>query len=226
MSKSKKNRYKGLKFNYKINNQILMDKYLTVSDFLSTNFPKNNNSMSPMDNTEIFNIHWNGLPLSIEQEVITVAGLKSILVNGYDFSNKNIYLKNKKCKQKLERKSIHSIEEIRELTKDVLFKKDCDAKVKLDGDIIKGNSQRYQTFFTKGIKCTCCGIEGRYFAKEKHINDKPYHLNLYAIDENGVEVLMTKDHIVPYSKGGKNEITNYQTMCERYNVAKGNRLEQ
>ena len=33
--------------------------------------------------------------------------------------------------------------------------------VNIRGDIIKGNSQRFQTFFTKGLKCSCCGIEGK-----------------------------------------------------------------
>lgn len=40
------------------------------------------------------------------------------------------------------------------------------------------------------------------------------------IDENGKEVLMTKDHIIPKSKGGANDISNYQTMCKRCNEAK------
>lgn len=31
--KSKKNRYSGLKFNYKIGETVLMDKYLTIDDF-------------------------------------------------------------------------------------------------------------------------------------------------------------------------------------------------
>lgn len=57
------------------------------------------------------------------------------------------------------------------------------------------------------------------------MKDKSFHLNLYAIDENGKEVLMTKDHIIPKSKGGADDISNYQTMCERCNEAKGNRLE-
>lgn len=40
------------------------------------------------------------------------------------------------------------------------------------------------------------------------------------IDENGKEVLMTKDHVIPKSKGGANDISNYQTMCKRCNEAK------
>lgn len=126
-------------------------------------------------------------------------------------------------KSTLERKSVHSIEEVKEAVKNVLFEKfKKDAKVELDGDIIKGNSQRYQLFFTKGTKCVCCGIEGKYFAKERSIRQAAYHLNLYAIDDNGQEVLITKDHIIPKSKGGKDELENYQTMCIRCNERKGN----
>jgi 5-methylcytosine-specific restriction endonuclease McrA len=39
------------------------------------------------------------------------------------------------------------------------------------------------------------------------------HLNLYAVTETGERVLMTKDHIVPRSRGGANQHENYQTMC-------------
>ena len=48
---------------------------------------------------------------------------------------------------------------------------------------------------------------------------------LYAVNENGIEVLMTKDHIIPVSKGGKNILSNYQTMCELCNLEKGNNME-
>ena len=107
-----------------------------------------------------------------------------------------------------------------------MFEKDRQlAKVDFDGDLIKSNSQRYQTFFTKGCKCVICGIEGKYFAKEKFADQSTYHLNLYAVDDNGDEILMTKDHIIPRSKGGIDDISNYQTMCKLCNEAKGNKLE-
>lgn len=107
-----------------------------------------------------------------------------------------------------------------------MFEKDRQlAKVDFDGDLIKSNSQRYQTFFTKGCKCVVCEIEGKYFAKERHLQDKTYHLNLYAVDDNGDEIFMTKDHIIPHSKGGIDDISNYQTMCKLCNEAKGNKLE-
>ena len=88
--------------------------------------------------------------------------------------------------------------------------------------MIKGNSQRLQLFFTKGMKCVCCGIEGQYFAKEKNAGtEMSYHLNLYGIDKDGNERLITKDHIVAYSNGGKNHLDNYQTMCIDCNRLKG-----
>ena len=126
-------------------------------------------------------------------------------------------------KRNIKRKSIHSIEEVYEAVKDVLDNKE-ETKIEFDGDLIKGNSQRYQTFFKKGMVCKCCGIKGKYFAKEIHKNAKAYHLNLYAVDDNGKEILMTKDHIIPRSKGGKNSLKNYQCMCEPCNKRKGNKL--
>lgn len=127
----------------------------------------------------------------------------------------------------LERKEIYSIDFIRNTTNDVLFADDKnESLINLDGDIVRGNSQRYQTFFTKGCSCVKCGIEGKYFAKEKHRNASRYHLNLYAVDNNGREILMTKDHIIPRSKGGKNHVDNYQTMCKICNEEKGNNMEE
>ena len=122
----------------------------------------------------------------------------------------------------LRRKENLTIEEVYDAVKDVLFEPEGKkAMVVINGDKIKGNSQRFQTFFTKGLKCACCGIEGKYFGKEKDFNAARYHLNLYALDESGNEVLMTKDHIVPRSKGGASELYNYQTMCVKCNIAKG-----
>ena len=210
--KSNKSRYKGLRFNYKIDGKVLMDKYQTIDDFLSTEFPKNNNPLSPIDETILFNIKWNNNPILSCAGEHKLSEIKNILKN-FD-------------PNQLERKEIYSIEEVEEKVKDVLFEKKRNlSKVDFDGDMIKGNSQRYQTFFTKGCRCVKCGIEGKYFVKEKHLKDISFHLNLYAIDENEKEILMTKDHIIPKSKGGANDISNYQTMCKKCNEAKENRLE-
>lgn len=104
------------------------------------------------------------------------------------------------------------------------------AKVYL-GKRVKMGSQRYELFKHKGTKCVKCGLEGVFFALEKdrknkeNINDR-YHFNLYGFNENMKEVMLTKDHIVPRSKGGKNELGNYQTMCTKCNWDKGNKDEE
>ena len=49
------------------------------------------------------------------------------------------------------------------------------------------------------------------------------HFNLYGLEDEE-EVMFTKDHIIPKSKGGRTHISNMQTMCSNCNNAKGNRL--
>jgi hypothetical protein len=91
----------------------------------------------------------------------------------------------------------------------------------LDGDLVNMASDRYKCFKIHGTRCAFCKIEGRFFAKERYENNGVgFHLNLYAIDENGKEVLMTKDHKLPKSKGGKSHPDNYMTLCAHCNVFK------
>lgn len=81
-----------------------------------------------------------------------------------------------------ERKETYSIEKVYDKLKDYLFSEDkIEPRVDFDGDLIKARSKRYQTFFTKGCKCVSCGIEGKFFAKERG-GSELYHLNLYAVD--------------------------------------------
>lgn len=90
------------------------------------------------------------------------------------------------------------------------------------------SSLRLRMFATKGCKCVTCGIEGAFFATEVSAGskDQSHHLNLYAVDPEGHEILMTKDHIVPSSKGGKDELNNLQPMCCFCNSRKGNKVEK
>ena len=94
--------------------------------------------------------------------------------------------------------------------------------VEFDGDLIKMESQRYRLFKRDGVTCINCNNSGQYFIKEKHKHDTIYHFNLYGIID-GNEVLFTKDHIIPKSKGGKNHMSNYQVMCYMCNHEKGNK---
>ena len=96
-------------------------------------------------------------------------------------------------------------------------------KIKIfNGKKVKMFSHRYITFKEKGIKCEKCGIDGKFFLLERDekMDSDKYHFNLYAIDKNGNNILMTKDHIIPKSKGGKSDISNYQTMCTKCNLDK------
>ena len=103
-----------------------------------------------------------------------------------------------------------------------------------DGDLIPVTSVRYQTFY-QSLRCVGCGLTGLYFAKERsakwHKKKKifmatteSWHFNLYAINHLGKEVLMTKDHIHPKSKGGLDELDNLQTMCKPCNGKKKDHL--
>jgi 5-methylcytosine-specific restriction endonuclease McrA len=88
------------------------------------------------------------------------------------------------------------------------------------------DSDRLECFRRSNV-CVTCGIVGVIFllnaADRKGVKENP-HLNLFGIDGDEF-ILMTKDHIIPSSKGGRDDITNLQTMCFRCNTAKGNKIE-
>ena len=86
---------------------------------------------------------------------------------------------------------------------------------------VKITSERYHVF-KKSVVCCECGLKGSFLGIERQpLQNGSFHLNLYGIDDNKEEVLFTKDHIIPKSKGGKNEFSNYQTMCSKCNERKG-----
>jgi len=96
--------------------------------------------------------------------------------------------------------------------------------MQFDGDQVKIRSDRLLTFHRKGIKCVKCGIEGKFFAKERSSKTSYWHMNLYAVNKEGHEVLMTKDHIIPKAKGGASSLYNYQPMCVKCNGAKADTI--
>lgn len=91
----------------------------------------------------------------------------------------------------------------------------------VDGFNVHPQSLRYATFYQKGVKCACCGKKGAYFQLCGEENSNRRHFNLYA--EDGT--LMTKDHIIPTSKGGINYVKNLQTMCVDCNKEKGSKCD-
>jgi len=122
-----------------------------------------------------------------------------------------------------ERKELYSPEE-------VLSKLDKDRHV-FDGDEIKMQSLRYHVF-SRSLSCSGCGLLGTYFAKERQVtwkgdvlNSGRFHFNLYGVTPDGLEILFTKDHILPSSKGGTDSLSNLQTMCLTCNLAKADKVD-
>ena len=93
----------------------------------------------------------------------------------------------------------------------------------INGDSINMASWRYQTFVKSGLVCVSCGLKASFFAKEKLLKDNRYHLNLYGLKDDQ-EVLFTKDHIFPKSKGGSDSLDNFQTMCSPCNSLKSDKI--
>jgi len=89
---------------------------------------------------------------------------------------------------------------------------------------VRMSSLRYQ-LFAQSLDCAACGIKGSFFllryngSKLEEWRGRA-HFNLWAECEDGTLMLMTKDHIVPHSRGGKNYLGNLQTMCARCNECK------
>lgn len=122
---------------------------------------------------------------------------------------------------------VYSVDEVFKLLGEDNLKKtdrmDKSVSIEIDGYKVYIDSWRYRTFYQKGTKCVCCGKEGKYFELTPAIdNPDRAHFNLYA--EDGT--LMTKDHIIPKSLGGKNRIENFQTYCENCNHNKSNTISK
>ena len=74
-----------------------------------------------------------------------------------------------------------------------------------------------------GLKCVHCGKIPEYFALAKDKANR-WHIDLYSEHEND-HYMYTIDHIYPKSKGGKNDIENYQLLCKVCNEKKGDKIE-
>jgi len=85
---------------------------------------------------------------------------------------------------------------------------------------------KLRMFKQKGCCCRWCGRDGIYFYKQKSENqtDGLFHLSLYCRDENGVEMVLTKDHITPLIYGGVDNIENLQPLCKKCNEEKGSSI--
>lgn len=84
---------------------------------------------------------------------------------------------------------------------------------------VRMNSHRYLCF-QNNRSCVACGLPGSKMVLEE-CGNRSAHFNLYG-EEHGELVLMTKDHIQPKSRGGKDRQDNFQTMCVVCNNLKSN----
>jgi 5-methylcytosine-specific restriction endonuclease McrA len=98
----------------------------------------------------------------------------------------------------------------------------------VNGEIfsVKMVSKRFSCF-KNSLKCVNCDLVGSVFLLGKVPNTERAHFNLYAVHPHSNElILMTKDHIIPLSRGGTEANKNLQTMCTHCNNLKGNSLPQ
>ena len=84
---------------------------------------------------------------------------------------------------------------------------------------VRMSSDRYHVF-KANPNCVSCGLAGNKLILDMNPGDQSPHFNLYA-EEDGRLVLMTKDHVLAKSKGGTDDLSNFQTMCCVCNNLKG-----
>ena len=124
----------------------------------------------------------------------------------------------------------YSVEEVFQMIGEDNLKTECynksnksvENQIEVDGYTVYTRSLRYMTFYQKGCKCCVCGKEGTHFTLDSGAdNPNRRHFNLRTDDG----ILMTRDHIIPKSRGGREHISNMQTMCVDCNKAKGNHMD-
>jgi hypothetical protein len=84
---------------------------------------------------------------------------------------------------------------------------------------VRMNSDRYHVFKLNHC-CVSCGLAGSKMILDMNPGDTSPHFNMYAVEHDRL-VLMTKDHILAKSKGGTDDLDNFQVMCSVCNNLKG-----
>ena len=73
-----------------------------------------------------------------------------------------------------------------------------------------------------GCYCNSCKEVPTFFSLGKDINGY-FHLDLYSLKDN-TPYMYTIDHIHPKSKGGLNNMNNYQLLCKICNEDKSDNI--
>jgi hypothetical protein len=97
-------------------------------------------------------------------------------------------------------------------------------RILLDGDWMRIG--RFEVYRQKGVKCVECGLEAKFFRKERSSDPRSKYpcLNLYGFDAKNRLVLFTRDHILPRSRGGTKTLDNLQPMCAPCNNKKADKI--
>lgn len=98
-------------------------------------------------------------------------------------------------------------------------------RFKIYGYSIKVSGTRLECLKRSPV-CVGCERVGAVWILQTQGNmsfDKP-HFNLFTLENGKPARMMTRDHIIPKSKGGRGDMNNLQTMCERCNNAKADAM--
>lgn len=89
-------------------------------------------------------------------------------------------------------------------------------------------SSRLRLFKHKGLSCVRCGVVADRiitWQESAQLGTDRIHVDLFASRNDGSLVMMTKDHIIPRSKGGPHALVNLQPMCSNCNEKKADKDE-
>lgn len=220
MSRKEKRKYKGLKFNYKLEGEdkVYVRRYPTVEDFITDYLVEEDKlPPHPSRDTEVFNVLWFGEEVILPERVKTLLELLAYV----SFAPITVKEPLKRRKQdNYERKGrMYSLEEVLPFIEEITGQKTKD----YDGDFINMDSLRYKIFSKSGTTCAHCGRVGTYFVKERNIKrgdavNPIYHFNIYSNNKDGEKMICK----YPFIEDNK---VVYGVLCEDC-VDKENKLKQ
>lgn len=96
--------------------------------------------------------------------------------------------------------------------------------ITVDGRKYHFTTKRIKFFLRHGTQCAYCGRKGTIIAIERPKNNPDFtnywQVNLYALDQNGGQVIMNSDHVLSAYHGGTSRHDNLVTACWNCNKYK------